>query len=72
MLAMAKLTWGFDISTSAEDMDFGCDVQSSYTDGILISPKKFPVNFKPRSIVHEMVIEAEFLAQRAVFARYED
>jgi hypothetical protein len=67
---MAKLTWGFDISANGEHLDW--DVQSSYTDGFVFLPKRFPVSFTPRSSVHKEVIETEFLAQRDVFARYED
>ena len=70
MLNMAKMTWGFDISANGEELDW--DVRSSYTDGFVFSPKRFPVSFKPRSSVHERVIEDEFRAQRVVFARYEN
>ena len=70
MLNMAKLTWGFDISPTAQDVDW--DVQSSYTDGFVFSPKKFPVSIIPRSQEHVAVIEREFEAQRDVFAQYED
>lgn len=70
MLSMAKLTWCFDISAAGEDLDW--DVESSYTDGFVFSPKRFPVSIKPRSCEHVAVIQKEFEAQREVFARYED
>ena len=70
MLNMAKLTWSFDISAGTDELDW--DVQSAYTDGFVFSPKRFPVTFKARSKMHEEVIDAEFRAQRPVFARYED
>jgi hypothetical protein len=70
MLNMAKLTWAFDISAHGGEIDW--DVQTPYTDGFVFSPKKFPFSFKPRSSLHEEVIETEFSAQRIVFARYEE
>jgi hypothetical protein len=70
MLNMAKITWGFYIS--AKDRDIDIDVKTAYTDGFVFSPKKFAVNITPRSERHREVFEAEFQAQRHVFARYED
>lgn len=69
MLNMAKITWGFDIS--AKDREIDWDVKTAYTDGFVFSPKRFPVNITPRSERHREVFEAEFQAQRGVFASYE-
>lgn len=67
MLNMAKIAWGLDISATAEDWDW--DVKAAYTDGLVVSPKWFPVDIQPRSLAHREVIEAEFDSQRSVFAR---
>ena len=68
MLNMAKIAWGLDISATAEDWDW--DVKAAYTDGLACSPRRFPVNIRPRSLRHEEVIEAEFMSQASVFAGY--
>lgn len=70
MLNMAKITWGFDIS--AKGLEIDSDVKTAYTEGFVFSPKRFQVNISPRSERHREVFEAEFEAQRSVFARYED
>jgi hypothetical protein len=69
MVNMAKLAWTFDITPGSEAVDV--DINTAYSDGFLTSPKKFPITFKPRSEKHRMVIEKEYEAARAFFARYE-
>ncbi|KAJ6024488.1 hypothetical protein N7540_005285, partial [Penicillium herquei] len=66
MLNMAKITWGFDISAKCLEVDW--DVRSSYTDGFVFSPQRFPVNITARSEKHGKVFEDELQAQQIIFA----
>jgi hypothetical protein len=67
---MAKITWGFDIS--AKDCGVDQNVETGYTDGFAVSPKQHPISIIPRSEKHRKVFEADLLAQKNVFAKYED
>jgi hypothetical protein len=67
---MAKIAWGFDLSPGAGAVDV--DIETAYTDGFLIAPKKFPISFIPRSNTHKDVIEREFEAITPFFERYAD
>ncbi|KAL2787809.1 cytochrome P450 [Aspergillus keveii] len=70
MLNMAKLVWLFNILPGSEG---GGDlsVETGYTDGFLIAPKKFPVRFVPRSDSHVETIQKELQQCQALFSRYE-
>jgi len=70
MVNMAKIAWAFDLSPGAEAVDVG--IETAYTDGFLIAPKKFPISFTPRSSRHRDVIEEEFEAIQPFFERYVD
>lgn len=67
---MAKMTWGFDISPGSPAVDVS--IKTAYSDGFLTSPKRFSLQFAPRSRKHEEVIAGEFEAATAVFTQYED
>lgn len=70
MLNMAKMVWLFDIRPAGtEPLDVS--MNSAFNDGILVAPKKFPVQFVPRSEKHVQVIRDEFEKARDIFARYE-
>jgi hypothetical protein len=57
MINMAKLVWTFNIS-STEALDTNID--TAFSDGILLCPKKFAANFTPRDIWRVVIIEKEF------------
>jgi hypothetical protein len=46
-------------------------MDSAFTDGIIVAPKKFPVEFVPRSSQHARTIRTEFETSREFLARYE-
>jgi hypothetical protein len=70
MLNMAKTVWLFTIqSGSAAPLD--TSISSAFTDGFIVAPKKFPVQFVPRSNEHVKVIRGEFEKSQEIFARYE-
>lgn len=70
MLNMGKLVWLFNILPgSAGGGDLA--VETGYTDGFLIAPKKFPVQFIPRSDAHVKTIKEELQQCQALFSRYE-
>ncbi|KAL5335036.1 cytochrome P450 [Aspergillus crustosus] len=65
MLNMAKITWGFEIS--AQNAEIELDIETTYTDGFVFSPKRLPVKIAVRS-----QSGAELQAQQNIFAKYED
>jgi hypothetical protein len=65
---MAKIAWAFDISSGPESVND--DIDTAYTDGFLIAPKKFPVIITPRSERHRDVIIKEFEDVKPVFEKY--
>jgi hypothetical protein len=70
MINMAKMIWLFNIrSPGSEKLDMSMD--SAFTDGIIVAPKKFPVEFVPRSSQHARTIRTEFETSREFLARYE-
>lgn len=54
---MAKLAWAFNI-VSTETLDDS--VETAFTDGILLYPKKYPAKFIPRDEHRVTIIESEF------------
>ncbi|KAJ5115783.1 hypothetical protein N7456_000131 [Penicillium angulare] len=70
MLNIAKMVWLFDISSpSSEPGDVS--MSSAFSDGFLVAPKRFPVQFIPRSKKHVEVTRKEFLESSEFLARYE-
>jgi hypothetical protein len=69
MLNMAKLVWLFDISRGSAAVDSA--VETAYTDGFLIAPKRFPVEFVPRSQERVRITRQELRDCQSVFSRYE-
>jgi hypothetical protein len=57
MINMAKLVWTFNIS-SVKALD--TDIETGFSDGILLCPKKFPAKFTPRDDWRVAILEAEF------------
>ncbi|MCJ1299231.1 hypothetical protein MMC08_002023 [Hypocenomyce scalaris] len=73
ILNMAKLSWGFNILSSPDSSaKVDASVSTGYSDGFIVSPKKFPAWFTPRSDKHREVIMREFDTAKATFALYED
>lgn len=70
MLNIAKMVWLFNIR-SASSAPADVSMSKAFSDGFLVAPKKFPVEFVPRSDHHERVIRNEFKEAKGVFARYE-
>ena len=56
---MAKLVWAFDIKPGADKID--SSIETGYTGGFLITPKKFPLCLTLRSADRERVIKTDFL-----------
>ncbi|KAJ5305888.1 hypothetical protein N7508_004903 [Penicillium antarcticum] len=70
MLNMAKMVWLFDIRPdSLESLDM--DIGSGFTDGIIVAPKKVPIQFVPRSNQHARIIRDELQGSQDLFATYE-
>ncbi|KAJ5754119.1 uncharacterized protein N7511_008272 [Penicillium nucicola] len=70
MLNMAKLVWLFDLRHDGlESLDM--DIRSAFTDGIIVAPRKFPVQCVPRSDQHARVIRDELQRSRNLLATYE-
>ncbi|KAJ5706838.1 hypothetical protein N7488_006639 [Penicillium malachiteum] len=68
MINMSKMVWLFNVlPLGSEPLDVSI---SSFDDGILVAPKKFPVQFVPRSDVHVQVIRDELEEAKELFARY--
>ncbi|KAJ6003138.1 hypothetical protein N7451_005685 [Penicillium sp. IBT 35674x] len=69
MLNIAKMVWLFDIkSASAAPLDV--DMSSAFSDGFLVAPKKFPVEFVPRSDKRVQVIREEFEKSEEYLGRF--
>lgn len=68
MLNMAKLVWLFNIQPGSSDIDM--DIETGYTDGFLVAPKPFAVQFNPRSDAHVNTTYKELEECQAVFAQY--
>ncbi|KAJ5640708.1 hypothetical protein N7528_000333 [Penicillium herquei] len=68
MINMSKMVWLFNVlPLGSEPLDVSI---SSFDDGILVAPKKFPVQFVLRSDVHVQVIRDELEEAKELFARY--
>lgn len=73
LLNMAKISWGFNITSSPDSSaKVDASVSTGYSDGFVFSPKKFPAWFTPRSDKHREVIMREFEMAKATFALYEE
>ncbi|KAJ6014461.1 hypothetical protein N7540_009052 [Penicillium herquei] len=69
MINMSKMVWLFNIlPLGSEPLDVS--MSSAFDDGILVAPKKFPVQFVPRSDAHVQVIRDELEEAKELFARY--
>ncbi|KAJ5813588.1 uncharacterized protein N7503_000338 [Penicillium pulvis] len=69
MLNIAKMVWLFDIkSTSAAPLDVS--MSSAFSDGFIVAPKKFPVEFVPRSDKRVQVIRDEFEKSEEYLGRF--
>lgn len=69
MLNIAKMVWLFDIkSTSATPLDVS--MSSAFSDGFLVAPKRFPVEFVPRFEERLQVIRDEFEKSEEYFGRF--
>ena len=69
MVNMAKIAWGFDLSPGSGAVNI--DINTAFSDGFLIAPKKFPILFTPRSDRHKEVITKEYEAIKPFFVKYE-
>lgn len=67
---MAKIAWGFDLSPGPGAVND--DIDTAYTDGFLIAPKKFPILFTPRSVKHKDVIMKEYEAVKPFWIKFGD
>ncbi|MCJ1246862.1 hypothetical protein MMC30_004071 [Trapelia coarctata] len=70
MVNMAKIAWGFELSPGLGAVNV--DINTAYSDGFLIAPKKFPILFTPRSDKHKDVIIKEYEAIKPFFIKYKD
>lgn len=71
MLNIAKMVWFFNIkSVSAAPLDI--NMSSAFSDGFLVAPKKFPVEFLPRSEHRVKVIRDEFEKSEEILAEFGD
>ena len=70
MVNMAKIAWGFELSPGSGAVD--ADIDTAYSEGFLIAPKKFPVLFTPRSDRHKDIIMKEYEAVQPFFVKYND
>ncbi|KAK3337598.1 cytochrome P450 [Cercophora scortea] len=70
ILNMAKIAWGFDLAPGAAGL-VDDDIDTAYTDGFLITPKKFPITITPRSDARKAIIVAEYEAVQPFFQKYE-
>ena len=68
MVNMAKIAWGFELSADLEAVDV--DINTAYSDGFLIAPKKFPILITPRSDKHKDIITKEYEATEPFFMKY--
>lgn len=69
MLNMAKMVWLFDIkSPSAAPLDVS--MSSAFSNGFVIAPKKFPVEFVPRSQRQVKVMRDEFEKSEEFLGRF--
>jgi hypothetical protein len=67
---MAKMAWAFNLSPGTGDVNI--DIDTAYTNGFLIAPKKFPIMFTPRSQKHRDVICREYEDVKPFFERYKE
>ncbi|KAK5653767.1 hypothetical protein OQA88_7924 [Cercophora sp. LCS_1] len=70
ILNMAKLAWAFDLKPGDGPVDDS--VETAYTPGFLIAPKKFPIVITPRSEKHKAVLVREFEAMKPFYEQHED
>lgn len=69
MLNIAKMVWLFDIKpTSATPLDVS--MSSAFSDGFIVAPKKFPVEFVPRSDKRVQVIRDEYEKSEEFLGRF--
>jgi hypothetical protein len=64
------MVWLFNIQTSSS-APLDVSMSSAFSDGFLVAPKRFSVQFVPRSDQHVKVIRDELTKSKEVFARYE-
>ncbi|KAK5107151.1 hypothetical protein LTR62_001676 [Meristemomyces frigidus] len=69
MVNMAKLVWTFDI-TSTKPAD--ASMETGYTSGFLVCPKKFPAVFTVRSEVKAKISEAEYVKAEQFLSQFEE
>ncbi|GKZ48832.1 hypothetical protein AbraIFM66951_001073 [Aspergillus brasiliensis] len=70
MINMAKMAWLFDIKPDSSS-PWDVSMSSAFSDGFLVAPKKFPVQFVVRSDHRMQVMKNELEESKGVFARYE-
>ncbi|KAK4498569.1 hypothetical protein PRZ48_011227 [Zasmidium cellare] len=58
MISLSKLVWAFDF-TAPPNTKIDTSIETGYEGGFLVTPKKFPLDIKPRSSEHAAVIEKE-------------
>lgn len=70
MVNMAKIAWGFELSPGSGPVNV--DIDTAYSDGFLVAPKKFPILFTPRSDKHRDIIIKEYEALKPFFIKFEN
>ena len=68
MIIAATLVWAFDILTSAP---VDSSIESGYTDGFVLGPKRFPARFVPRTEKRASIVASEDAEAENFLSRFE-
>lgn len=68
IISMSKLLWFFDMSAPGA---VDTDVETAFTKGFLTAPKRFAVNFKPRSPKRAEILRTEWKNADSFLSRYD-
>lgn len=68
----ARILWAFDIKPAVDEKGKEVELDTdAYEDGLLIQPKKFKVQFSPRSEKHVEVIQRDYEAIKDFLKKWE-
>ena len=66
-IVAAKIVWAFDISPSAP---VDSSIETGYTDGFVVGPKRYPAKFVPRTPEHAAIVAREAAEAEKYLSRF--
>ena len=68
MIITAKIVWAFDILASST---IDSSIETGYTDGFVLGPKKYPAKFVPRSQRRASIVAMEAAGAEKFLSRFD-